>query len=225
MRNGDGIFFFLYSLCRRSVQTLSTCSGLSRCCFTALKRTARCKKEMATSACCLLQWRRSSSPNCQVRGIACSEMSLACKPVENFSYYMHFSLLCVCGSVGRAGVGPTFQQSNNQVCELHSQTAKRLSHCAARGQPIHTGTPHPHHLFPQNTLAVRLPDIFRRTAVITLIPPPFFQELLKTIVLRTRRTLDEDVFLPLYPKKYVLINNNINIWIPLRIFSIFTIST
>lgn len=101
------------------------------------------------------------------------EMSLACKPVENFSYYMHFSLLCVCGSVGRAGVGPTFQQSNNQVCELHSQTAKRLSHCAARGQPIHTGTPHPHHLFPQNTLAVRLPDIFRRTAVITLIPPLF----------------------------------------------------
>lgn len=68
-------------------------------------------------------------------------------------------------------MGPTFQQSNNQVCELHSQTAKRLSHCAARGQPIHTGTPHPHHLFPQNTLAVRLPDIFRRTAVITLIPP------------------------------------------------------
>lgn len=55
MRNGDGIFFFfLYSLCRRSVQTLSTCSGLSRCCFTALKRTARCKKEMATSACYLL---------------------------------------------------------------------------------------------------------------------------------------------------------------------------
>lgn len=99
-------------------------------------------------------------------------MSLACKPVENYSYYMHFSLLCACGSVGRAGVGPTFQQSNNQVCELHSQTAKRLSHCAARGQPIHTGTPHPHHLFPQNTLAVRLPDIFRRTAVITLIPPP-----------------------------------------------------
>lgn len=29
------------------------------------------------------------------------------------------------------------------------------------------------------------------------------QELLRTIVLRTRRALDEDVFLPLYPKKYI----------------------
>ncbi|KAM3833975.1 PAX3- and PAX7-binding protein 1-like, partial [Diretmus argenteus] len=35
----------------------------------------------------------------------------------------------------------------------------------------------------------------------------YTQELLKTIVLRTRRTLDEDVFLPLYPKN-VLENKN-----------------
>ncbi|XP_070296993.1 PAX3- and PAX7-binding protein 1-like [Salvelinus sp. IW2-2015] len=33
------------------------------------------------------------------------------------------------------------------------------------------------------------------------------QEFLKTIVLRTRRTLDDDVFLPLYPKN-VLENKN-----------------
>lgn len=43
--------------------------------------------------------------------------------------------------------------------------------------------------------------------VLTFITFSFLhQELLRTIVFRTRRTLDEDVFLPLYPKKYVPLN-------------------
>lgn len=45
------------------MQISSTCSGLSRCCFMALRSTARCTEEMETSVCCPLLWRRSSCPN------------------------------------------------------------------------------------------------------------------------------------------------------------------
>lgn len=55
------VFFPL--LFRHSVQTLSTCSGLSHCCFMDSRSTARCREEMGISVCCLLLWRRSSSPN------------------------------------------------------------------------------------------------------------------------------------------------------------------
>lgn len=43
------------------------------------------------------------------------------------------------------------------------------------------------------------------TAMFGSPPPPLHQELLKAIVLRTRRSLDEDIFLPLYPKKYAVL--------------------
>lgn len=46
--------FLFFSLSRGSVQILSTCSGLSRCCFMALRSTALCREEMEISACCLL---------------------------------------------------------------------------------------------------------------------------------------------------------------------------
>lgn len=48
------------------------------------------------------------------------------------------------------------------------------------------------------------------------------QELLKSVVLRIRRTLDQDVFLPLYPKRYVtqLLTLEVNLWITMRIISV-----
>lgn len=49
--NSEIHFFPLF---RVSVQTSSTCSGLSRCCFTALRSTALYREEMEISACCLL---------------------------------------------------------------------------------------------------------------------------------------------------------------------------
>jgi len=57
-------------------------------------------------------------------------------------YIYGFVCVCVCVSVGRASVGPAVKQSNSRAGGLHPPTNERLSHCAARGQPIHTGTVH-----------------------------------------------------------------------------------
>lgn len=60
------ICLYFFSCSRDSVKTSSTCCGSSRCCFTASRSTAPCRREMETSACCLLSSRRSSFPNWQV---------------------------------------------------------------------------------------------------------------------------------------------------------------
>lgn len=132
-----------------------------------------------------------------------------------------FVCVCVCVSAGRASVGPHVEQSDGTSGWLHSQADERLPHCAAWRQPIHTGTvgspvPCPN-IVPcspeKHGARVLLMDSLTSRFLF------FSQELLKTVVFRTRRTLDEDIFLPLYPKKYVLrlqsVSSSLNPYDPL----------
>lgn len=133
-----------FSSNRSSVQISSTCSGLSRCCFMALRSTARCTEEMETSVCCPLLWRRSSCPNWPV-GRATQPQLAAENVLSGTMRTGQIRLcscvaLCVCVSVGRAGLGPHVQQSDGTSGWLHPQADERLPHCAAWRQPIHAGT-------------------------------------------------------------------------------------
>lgn len=140
------ICLYFFSCSRDSVKTSSTCCGSSRCCFTASRSTAPCRREMETSACCLLSSRRSSFPNWQVekpaqlRGthsdLLDHKNAGQCKICRVYLYLF----VCVCVSVGRASVGSAVKQSDSQSGGLHSQTNERLPHCAAWRQQIHTGT-------------------------------------------------------------------------------------
>lgn len=88
-------------------------------------------------------------------------------------------------------MGPAIEESDSTSGGIPSQTEERLPHRTAWGQQVHTGS----------ACLRSLISHFNRVDI-SLSPLILPQELLKTIVLRTRRTLDEDIFLPLYPKRF-----------------------
>lgn len=194
------------------MQISSTWSGLSRCCFTALRSTARCTEEMETSACCRLLWRRSSCPNwpvgpaTQLQLAAENVLSRTMRTVQ-IGRLCSCIALCVCASVLAEQVWDPMSSS---------QTARLVGfiHRLMKGYPtvLHGDNQYTQVqsavLLPVQTSSHAAPEKKKEARVmmesLTSRFLFFSQELLKTIVLRTRRTLDEDIFLPLYPKKYVL---------------------